>query len=553
MSNTHHPMFKKIITGKSKTIVSAAIIIGAASFASRILGLFRNRILAGMFNASIELDMYYAAFRLPDLVYNLLVLGALSAGFIPIFVGYINNHTNTKDNKEAWYLANNILNILVIALVCSCFILIIFAPFLVKIVAPGFKGEQSLITVKMIRIMLISPILLGLSSVFGGILQSFKRFFIYSLAPIFYNIGIIIGAVYFFKFWGIYGLAWGVVLGAFLHFINQMIASFTLGYRYQKIIDLKDKGIRKIFKMMPPRVLTLAITQINLLVITAIASTLKDGSIAIFNFADSLQGFPIGIFGVSFAIAAFPTLSEFAHKDNKDDFIKSFSTTFRQIIFFVIPISFLLIVLRAQTVRIVYGTGKFDWNSTILTMNTLALFCLSLFSQSLSPLLVRGFYAYHDSKTPLYAALFGVIVNIILSLAFTKYLTFGVFGLALAFSIASWCNMGFLFLALRLKIGRIDGRKIFKTMAKIVFSATVAVLITQIYKFIIEPFTGTETLLRLLIQTSIAGAIGFLIYGLLCWLLQVEEFFVFFSSLKRKFLKLKRLPAVNVGEEEDIS
>jgi putative peptidoglycan lipid II flippase len=546
-------MFKKIITGKSKTIVSAAIVIGAASFASRILGLFRNRILAGMFNASIELDMYYAAFRLPDLVYNLLVLGALSAGFIPIFVGYINNHTDTKDNKEAWRLANNILNILVIALIGSCLILIIFAPFLVKVIAPGFKGEQSLITIKMIRIMLISPILLGLSSVFGGILQSFKRFFIYSLAPIFYNIGIIIGAVYFSKIWGIYGLAWGVVLGAALHFINQIVASFALGYRYQKIIDLKDKGTRKIFKMMPPRVLTLAVTQINLLVITAIASTLKDGSITIFNFADSLQGFAIGIFGVSFAIAAFPTLSEFASRNNKEDFIKSFSTTFRQILFFVIPISFLLIVLRAQTVRIIYGTGKFDWNSTILTMNTLALFCLSLFSQSLSPILVRGFYAYHDSKTPFYAALFGVIVNIILSLIFTKYFLFGVYGLALAFSIASWCNMGFLFFTLKIKIGRIDGRKIFSTGAKIVFASVIAALATQMYKHIVGNITGTETLIKILIQTSIAGSIGFLFYGVLCWILQVEEFFIFFASLKRRFLKFKRLPDVNVGEEDDIN
>ncbi|MFH1564518.1 MAG: murein biosynthesis integral membrane protein MurJ [bacterium] len=546
-------MFKKIITGKSKTIVSAAVVIGAASLASRFLGLFRDRILAGTFNAGTELDIYFAAFRLPDLVYNLLVLGALSAGFIPVFVGYINNHTCTKDNKEAWRLANNILNILAIALVCLCLILIIFAPLLVKIVAPGFTGEQSIITTKMIQIMMASPILLGLSSVFGGILQSFKRFFIYSLAPIFYNIGIIIGALYFVKFWGIYGLAWGVVFGASLHFINQMAASFFLGYRYKKIIDLKDRGTRKILKMMPPRTLTLAVTQINLLVITAIASTLKDGSISIFNFANNLQGFPIGIFGVSFAIAVFPTLSELAAQNNKEEFIKNFSITFRQILFFVIPISFFLIVLRAQTVRIVYGTGKFDWNSTILTMNTLAFFCLSLFSQSLSPILVRGFYAYHDSRTPLYVAIIGVCVNIILSLFFTSYFNLGVIGLALAFSVASWCNMGLLFLTLRMKMKRLDGRKISWTAAKIVFAAATATFVAQIYKFIIGPITGTETLIRLLLQASIVGAIGFWVYGALCWILRVEEIFVFFASLKRKFLRLKHLQAVNIREEEDLS
>lgn len=546
-------MFKKIITGKSKTIVSAAVVIGAASLTSRFLGLFRDHILAGKFNAGATLDIYFAAFRLPDLVYNLLVLGALSAGFIPIFVGYIKNHEDTKDNQEAWRLASNILNILVVALISSCLVLIAFAPLLIKIIAPGFAGKQRETAINMIRIMLISPILLGLSSVFGGVLQSFKRFFVYSLAPIFYNTGIIIGVVYFTRFWGIYGLAWGVVLGASLHLTNQMTASFFLGYRYQKVLDLKDRGTRKILKMMPPRVLTMAVTQINLLIITAIASTLKGGSISVFSFANNLQGFPIGIFGVSFAVAVFPTLSEFAAQNNKTEFIKSFSTTFRQVLFFVIPVSFLLIILRAQTVRIVYGSGNFDWNSTILTMNTLAFFCISLFSQALSPMLVRSFYAYHDSKTPFYAAMAGACVNIILSLAFTKYLDFGVIGLALAFSIASWCNMSFLFIALRMKMKRLDGRRISWTGAKIVFAATIAALIAQIYKFIIGPITGTETLIRLLTQTAIAGGIGFLVYGALCWLLQVEEIFVFFASLKRRLLRFRRLPAVNVGEEEDIS
>jgi putative peptidoglycan lipid II flippase len=546
-------MLKKFINGQSKTIISAAIVIGAASLTSRFLGVFRDRILASVFGAGLELDMYYAAFRLPDLVYNLLVLGALSAGFIPIFVGYIDNYRQTKDNREAWMLVNNILNILVIALIIVCGVLIIFAPWLVKIIAPGFDLEQKLITIKLIRIMLLSPIFLGLSSVFGGILQSFKRFFIYSLAPIFYNLGIIIGALYFVDLWGIYGLAWGVIFGAFLHLINQLGASLILGYRYQKIVNLKNSGVRKILKMMTPRTMTLAVTQINLLVITIIASTLPEGSIAVFNFANNLQSFPVGIFGVSFAIAAFPTLAEFVATGNKKDFIKNFSTTFRQILFFVIPVSFLLIILRAQTVRIVLGSGQFDWQDTILTMNALAFFSLSLFSQALSPLLVRGFYAYHDSQTPFYAAMVGALINIVLSLFFTKYFTFGVVGLALAYSVASWVNMGLLFLALRSKIGKIDGVNIFYTTMKIIFAALMAGLITQSYKFIIGPISGTETFVRLLIQTLTAGSIGVLVYGAACWLLRVEEFFIFFESFKRRFLRFKKLPAVNVSEEEDVN
>jgi len=348
-------------------------------------------------------------------------------------------------------------------------------------------------------------------------------------------------------------LAWGVVLGAFLHFLNQIIASFVLGYRYERIIDFKNAGTKKVFKMMAPRTLTLAVTQINLLVITIIASTLAAGSITVFNFANNLQSFPVGIFGVSFAIAAFPILAESVSQRNKGDFIKSFSATFRQILFFVIPVSFLLIVLRAQVVRIVFGSGQFDWYDTVLTMNSLAFFSISLFTQALSPLLVRGFYAYHDSQTPFYAALAGAVVNIILGIFLTKFFTLGVVGLALAFSIASWCNAGLLVFALRSKLGRLDGLNIFYTSTKVVFAALIAGVFAYVYKFIIEPFSGTETLVGLLIQTTIAGSVGILMYGGLCWILKVEEIFVFIKSLKRKLLKFKKLPVVNVSEGEDVN
>ncbi len=372
---------KYLLTKKINSITIAATLVGLSSLLSRVLGFLRDRILAGQFGAGHDLDIYYAAFRIPDLMFNLLVLGALSAGFIPILTGLIkDSNCGKKDNsnKEAWILSSNILNLLVITLFVISALGAIFAPYLMKVVTPGFSPENQMLTANVTRIMFLSPIFLGISSVLGGILQSFKRFFIYSLAPIMYNIGIILGALFLAPIWGVYGLAWGVVLGAFLHMGIQLPMAFKIGYRYRPIINLKSKYIRKIGIMMVPRTLTLGISQINLLVITIIASTLAGGSITVFNFANNLHFFPVGVFGISFAIAAFPSLSGVAF--NRPKLIANFSSTVRQILFFVVPSTVFLLTLRAQIVRVVLGAGKFDWEDTVLTIHTLSFFAIGLFA-----------------------------------------------------------------------------------------------------------------------------------------------------------------------------
>ena len=331
-------MFKRLFNGEINSITVAALLVGGSSLLSRLLGIFRDRILAGQFGAGDTLDIYYAAFRIPDLIFNLLVLGALSAGFIPIFTSLIKGPVEKiksmlgGDHDEAWLLASNILNILSFGLFILCGLGVIFAPQIMHLITPGFSKEKMDLTVGLSRIMFLSPIFLGISSVFGGILQSFKRFFVYSLSPIFYNVGIIIGALYFVPRWGIYGLAWGVVLGAFFHMIVQLPTLFSLGFKYKPIFDWRDKNARAIGKMMLPRTMSLATTQINLLVTTGFASVLAGGSLAIFNLANNLQSFAIGIFGVSFAIAAFPTLARLAFE--KEKLAASYSATLRKILFF---------------------------------------------------------------------------------------------------------------------------------------------------------------------------------------------------------------------------
>ena len=411
-------MIKKLFSGQINSITVAALLIALSSLVSRFLGIFRDRILAGEFGAGDTLDVYYAAFRIPDFIFNLLVLGALSAGFIPIFTSLIKSRSKGEPNKskfseikkifskhdDGWELANNVLNLLVISLVVLSGLGIIFAPWIIKMIAPGFGPEKQLLTVGLTRIMFLSPIFLSISSVFGGILQSYKRFFVYSLSPIMYNIGIIIGALYFVPQWGIYGLAWGVVFGALLHLLIQVPTVYLLGYRYRPRIDFHNKHLRKIGIMMIPRTMSLAITQVNLLVITVIASTLASGSLAIFNFANNLQSFPIGIFGISFAVAAFPTLAAVAFDRKK--LVYNFSHIFRQILFFIIPATIFLYALRAQIIRVILGTGQFDWEDTILTINTLGFFTISLFAQATIPLLVRVYFARQNSKTPFIIGLF---------------------------------------------------------------------------------------------------------------------------------------------------
>ncbi len=520
-------MFSKLFNNQSKTITAAAIIIGAASLLSRLLGLLRDRVLAGEFGAGAELDMYYAAFRIPDMIFNLLVLGALSAGFIPIFTTYLRN------KNKAWELANITLNAIILGLMIISALMIFLAPWILKIITPGFSQEKLEITTTLTRIMFLSPIFLGASGIFAGILQSFKRFFIYSIAPILYNIGIIIGALFFVPIVGVYGLAWGVVFGAFIHMVIQFFAVIPLGYRYRLILDLNNSGFKKILVMMVPRTLGLITSQINFLIVTIIGSTLATGSITVFNLANNIQSFPLGIFGVSFAIAAFPTLSELTGK--KKEFIKVFSLTIRQVLFFIIPASSLLIILRAQIVRVILGSGRFGWKDTFLTFETLFFFSISLFAQALILVIIRAFYAQEDSKTPFYTGLISAFANIILSIILVEPL--GVAGLALSFSLANILNFTLLALLLHYKLGKFDGEKIIISSIKIVIATFLLSITSQAIKYPIESVMGLETFIGVALQVMAATLGGIIVYIASCWLMKSEELNIFINSLRKKFLK----------------
>ncbi|KKR89721.1 MAG: putative peptidoglycan lipid II flippase MurJ, partial [Candidatus Uhrbacteria bacterium GW2011_GWE2_41_1153] len=518
----------------SETITSAAAIVASFSILSRVVGFVRDRILAGEFGAGDTLDVYFAAFRIPDLLFQLMVVGALSASFIPLFT----KHLKDKSDGKEWELTNKILNLVALAFGLMILLAIAFIEPLSSIVAPGFDAGKLDSLVSMARIMFGAQFILAISMVFGSVLQGVRNFFIFSLAPIFYNVGIIAGAVFFVPLMGDIGLAWGVVFGAFLHFVLQYIGVKSLGYAYRPIFILKDKDVLFTIKHMVPRVLGLAVNQLNFLLMTIIASTLAVGSITILQFAYNLNFFAVGIIGVSYAVASFPSLCELYNKGKKKEMVETFSRTTRQMLLFLVPATILFLMLRAQVVRLVVGAGAFDWDATILTANTLGFFVLTLAPQSIVYLLVRMYFAQENTKAPF---IFGSISAMVF--AITAMLTtqvYGVLGLGVAYSLSVIVQFILLWTSLRMRMGSLEEKKIMSALWKMIVAGSLCAFSVQGMKYLIGGWLGLETFWSVFAQLIIAGGIGGLVYVLSAYAFDCEEMRAFVFGIKRKFLKASK-------------
>lgn len=543
-------MISKLFNSQTRTITSAAGILAAAAFISGLLGLFRDRLLAGSFGAGDELDIYYAAFRIPDFISMVLVMGAISAAIIPIFSSYL-----IRSNQEAWKFFSNLLNIFLIFLIVVCIILIIFVPQILSLIVPGFSGEKKELTVSLTRIMFLSPILLGISNIISGVLRVFRRFLVTSLAPIMYNLGIIFGILFFVSWWGIKGLAWGVVLGAFLHLFVQLPILLRTGFKPRKILNLSHPGVIKTIKLTLPRSLGLAASQINLIVITAIGSTLAAGSIAVFNLANNLQNLPITLIAVSFSTAAFPFLAIYFSKKNKEKLLDEFSAVFRQILFLIIPISLLLFILRAQIIRVIYGTGKFAWADTQLTAACLGLFSFGIFAYGLSLLVAKTFYAFQNTKIPAMITLFTVAINIAFCFLFVWLLKFGnpfqrivigfldlekikensVIGLPLALSVSGIFQLLLLLIFLYKKIGDFRIREIFNSSVKILSASILLVVITYFTLQVVAGFVDMQTFWGVFLQAAVSALVGIFVYIVFTLLFKSPEIETLKLTILRKF------------------
>lgn len=532
---------KRLWNGETDGLTAAAFLVGAASFASRIFGIFRDRILASSFGAGDLLDAYYTAFRIPDTLYNLIIIGALSAGFIPVFTEWYEQ----KGKEEAFRLAEKVLSVILTSLLIAVAVLFVAAPVLVPFIAPGFEGDKLETTIWLTRLMLLSPVFLGVSAVMGGILQSRRRFFAFSLAPVLYNIGIIFGAWFLAPYFGVYGVGIGVILGAFLHFITQSSVAFSLGLKRLPRPNFKDPGIRKIVKLMIPRTLGLAVTQLNLIVILALASTLGAGSVAVFQLAQNLQSFPLGLFGISFAIAAFPLMAEAAGRKDDAAYTDALNNASRKIFFLMIPTMALFILLRAQIVRIILGQGFFDWDDTIRTANVLGMFALSLFAQGLIPLFMRAYYAVQEVKTPILITAGAEIMSIIL--AFILKGPYGVTGLAIAFSVSAVVQITLLIIFLRKKKGPLGEGEFGLSAMKIIAATFALCLVAYPIRQLVGTLYPLHTFFQVFMQALLTALGGAIIFFIVAWMLHSPELEEMAYAVKRR---LWRKVDLSEGVEE---
>jgi putative peptidoglycan lipid II flippase len=522
---------------KNFSINKAAIIIGVFTILSRLTGLIRDRMFASGFGAGDTLDAYYAAFRIPDFIYNLLILGTLSIAFIPIFSELI-----VKDKIQANKTANTVLNASIILVSVTCLLAFLFSKFITKALVPGFTEEKLHVTINLTRLFLLSPIIFTISNVFSSILNAQKKFIAVGLAPILYNLGIIVGLFIFYPKFGIYGVGLGVILGAVMHLLIQIPAVVKSGFTWLPIINFNDKAFLKITKLFIPKILGLDNSQISLLIGSMVGSLLASGSIAVLNLANNLQAVPVGIFGISIALASFPLLSEAYAKHDENQFLKALGDSIVQILFFILPVTVLFLLLRAHIVRLVYGTGNFTWENTILTFQTLGVFSLSLFSQAISPLLSRCFYARQNTIIPVMINSLVMVLNALGAYFFGKL--YGVWGIALGFSISSMVSVILLYITLNAFLQKkIDmpslkqfNFNVLMSTLKILLATFISGLAIYFCLYFIEPFVNTRTGIGLLVQAGFASFMGIVIYLLFGYQIKIKQvdYYIRLLTLWRK-------------------
>lgn len=501
----------------------------ATMFLSKILGLVRDRLLAHVFTPD-KIDIFWAAFRLPDLIFQIVILGALSVAFIPVFTEYLEN----KGKSDAYDLARAILNVaLGVFLVATVVILIFAHPIISLIVAPGFTPEKLEQVVSLTRVIILGQVILVFGAFFIGILQSFQRFIIPAFAPVFYNLGIIFGIVFLSDSMGIMGAAVGVVIGAVLHALIQLPLIFSVGFRFKFPPKFMHPGVKEITKLISLRTFGLAAEQINETVGVNLASWIS-GGITYLTYAQHLQVVPIGLFGASLAQAALPILSSERARGKIEEFKITLLTTLHQILFLALPATAILIVIRIPVVRLVFGASQFDWGATVLTGLTLAYLAIGLSAQAISLLLVRGFYALKDIRTPVIVSFIVVALNIILSIYFIKILNLDVWSIGLAGSVASIVSATLLFLGLHFKVGKFNLTSVFGPFLKMLMATLImGVALYVPIKLLDQVIFDTTRTVNLLILTGLSSVFALSIYVLLVWFMKVRELNTYVELLKK--------------------
>ena len=497
-------------------LAKAGLIVSGAYLVARVLGYVRVVVIGTTFGAGEDLDAFFAAFRIPDLIFQLVAAGAVASAVVPIVSGLIAN----GEPSRAWRVVSTLINLMLVGLLVFATIAFIWAPQIVAAITPGFSQPMLDRTVELTRIMLASPILLALGAVATAALNSERRFAASAVAPIVYNLAIIGAAVLLSESMGVTGLALGVVAGSLGLLVVQLPALRRVGFRYAPRIDLGDDQARKLLTLMGPRVLGLSASQITMVVMTSLATGVGLGAVTAFTIAFALYQIPMGVIGIPLGIVIFPSMSREVASGRTGSYLELVARATRILLFVMLPIAALGIALRFAAVDLLLGYGRFDFEAVQLTAETLVPFLVGLAGHAVIGVFARAFYARQDTRTPVMAAILAVVVNTTLGFALVGQ--YGLPALGLAIAVAAWIEATVLLIVLWRREPELDVRGIVWVGARSLLAAVVAgAVATAIAILVVGPTPGDKV--SLLLGGGAAGLAGVVAYVAVAFVLRIPE------------------------------
>ncbi len=490
-------------SSRTRALARAGITVTALFLLSRILGYLRYVVIANAVPDPSQLDSFFAAFRIPDFLFQLVAAGALSSALIPVIAGLF----ATEQEARAWRVVSTVTTLMLSALLVLAGVVLLFAPQLVAFITPGFDAQELALTTELTRIMVLSPLFLAAGAVATSALNARGRFGAAAVAPLVYNIAIIVGAIVLVPILGINGLALSVVLGAAGHVLVQLPSLARIGARIRPRLELGDAEARKALVLMAPRALGLGATQVVFLVMTGLASTLAEGSIAVFNFAFAVLQIPIGVIGVPLGVVLLPSLSREAATGGMEAFRRLLVRGMSMLGLVMIAIAALGIVVSEDVTRLLFDYGSIGDSALELTATTLAVFLVGLTAHSLIAVVARAFYALQDTATPVVAALLAVVINIAAANALVG--AYGVAGLAAAIAIAAWLELLALVVLLGRRVPGLDLGHVAVVMTKaLIASIAGGVVAWLVYEALLGAWGQDPGFLLLLVRTTVTTICG---------------------------------------------
>lgn len=504
----------------------AATLLAGSSLVASLLGLFRDRLLNGLYYTTYPtgIDAYTVAFTIPDFMFFILVSGALSVTFIPVF----NQRLATGNKKSAWELSTSLLNLLALVTLAVSILIIVFADPLVRyVVGPGLDESSRSLAVSMMRVIAINPFLFAVATVFASMQQAVGRFAFFALAPVLYNIGIIIGALFFTNGitlfgvpvfdGGIMGVALGVVLGSILQLIVSSLGLYGMGFDYRFKIYWKNKGLRQVLRLLPPRSLDQGIDYVNSIVETNLASRMAAGSVRAYQQATSLSFVPINLIGVAISTAAFPKMTERLGQGRPDLFKKELQAVLRVIIWLALPVTVIAYFARGYLVNFIQNGGD-QYMASIL-----AILALTILFRSIYFISARSFYAQQDTKTPLYISIFTISLNIGLAIWFSMGLSMGVYGLAWAAVIVSAVEVGILFFIMSRRINGLFDAVFVNAVTRMASAAGFMAIAAYALVSMFPLNAADQSFFSSFPKFTLIVGISAVVYIIICRLFRIEE------------------------------